>query len=88
MTGLTFTANGKPYTPIADGERYCIEIPDILPQNLDQQIPLTVTDTEGNTLTVSFGPMNYIVQMNAKADAALKNVLKALYNHHLAAKAL
>ena len=88
VTGCTFSANGHTYTPIAKDAMYYIEIPDILPQNLDQQITLTVTDTEGNTLTVSYGPMNYIVRMNAKGSDDLKNLLKALYNYHLAAKAL
>lgn len=88
VIGCTFSANGYTYTPIAKDAMYYIEIPDILPQNLDQQITLTVTDTEGNTLTVSYGPMNYIVRMNAKGSDDLKNLLKALYNYHLAAKAL
>ena len=88
VSGLTFTANGKTYTPITYGGRSYIEIPDICPQDLDQQITLTVMDAEGNTLTVSYGPMNYIVRMNAKGDENLKNLLKALYNYHLAAEAL
>ena len=88
VTGLTFEANGSTYTPIADGAMYYIEIADILPQDLDQQITLTVTDAAGNTLTVSYGPMNYIVRMTATGDDNLKNLLKALYNYHLAAKAI
>jgi hypothetical protein len=32
--------------------------------------------------------MNYIVRMNAKGSDNLKNLLKALYNYHLAAKQL
>lgn len=86
VTGLTFTANGNTYTPIANGATHYIEIPDILPQDLDQQIILTVTDTVGNTLTISYSPMNYIVRKNTESDADLKNLLKALYNYHLAAK--
>ena len=52
-----------------------------------QQINLIVTDASGNTLTVTYGPMNYIVRMNEKGSDALKTLLKALYNYHLAAKA-
>ena len=88
VSGLTFTANGKTYTPIAKGAMHYIEIPDICPHDLDQQIALTVTDAEGNTLTVSYSPMNYIVSMNKQCDTDLENLLKALYNYHLAAKAL
>ena len=67
---------------------YYIEIADILPQNLEQQITLTITDADGNALTVSYGPMNYIVRMNEKGSVELQNLLKALYNYHLAARNL
>ncbi len=86
VTGCTFTANGNTYTPVEKDSMYYVEIADILPQNLDQQITLTVTDASGNTLTVAYGPMNYIVRMDAKGDENLKNLMKALYNYHLAAK--
>lgn len=45
---------------------------------------MTVTGTNGGSLAVSYSPMNYIVRMNAKGNENLK----ALYNYHLAAKAL
>ena len=88
MTGMVFTANGKTYTPIAKDGMYYIEIADILPQDLDKQITLTVTDSDGNALTVTYGPMNHMVRMNAKGDEKTQNLMKALYNYHLAAKAL
>ena len=88
VTGLTFTANGNTYTPVAKDGMYYVEIADILPQNLDQQITLAVTDANSKTLTVTYSPMNYIVRMNQKDNQDLKNLLKALYNYHLAAKAL
>ena len=43
---------------------------------------------EVSGLSVSYSPMNYIVRMNAKGSDSLKALLKALYNYHLAAKAL
>ncbi len=86
ITGCTFTANGNTYTPVAKDGMYYVEIPDVLPQDIDQQITLTVTDASGNTLTVTYSPMNYIVRMNGKGSAELQNLLKALYNYHLAAK--
>ena len=88
ISGLTFSANGVTYAPVAKDDMYYIEIADILPQNLDQQITMTVADAEDNALTVSYGAMNYIVRMNAKGSENLKVLLKALYNYHLAAKAL
>lgn len=88
VTDCTFTANGKTYTPVAKDGMYYVEISDILPQDLDQQITLVVADTAGDTLSVSYGPMNYIVRMNVKGNENLQNLLKALYNYHLAAKQL
>ena len=86
VNGCTFTADGNSCTPVAKDDKYYVEIADILPQDLDQQITLTVTDSEGSVLTVTYGPMNYIVRMNQKGSDAAKPLLKALYNYHLAAK--
>ena len=88
VTGLKFTANGNIYTPVAKDGMHYIEIADILPQNLDQQITLIATDANGSSLSVTYGPMNYIVRMNRKGDETTQNLMKALYNYHLAAKAL
>ncbi len=88
VTGCTFTVNGNTYTPVSKDGMYYVEIADILPQDLDQQITLTVTDAGGNELFVTYGPMNYIVRMNNKGSDSLKNLVKALYNYYLAAKAM
>ncbi len=88
VSNVTFTANGNTYTPVAKDDMYYVEIADILPQDLDQQITLTVTDADGNVLSVTYGPMNYIVRMNEKGSKTLKNLMRALYNYHLAAKEL
>ncbi len=88
VTGCAFTANGNTYTPAPKDGMYYVEVADILPQDLDQQITLTVTDASGNIMTVTYGPMNYIVRMNEKGSDTLKALVKALYNYHLAAKAL
>ncbi len=87
VTGLTFTANGNTYTPVAKDGMYYVEIADILPQDLEQQITLTAADVNSNILSVTYGPMNYIVRMTQKDNENLRNLLKALYNYHLAAKA-
>ena len=86
VTDCTFTANGSTYTPAAKDGIYYVEIPDILPQNIDQQIILVVSHTDDSEISVTYNPMNYIVRMNAKGSENLKNLLKALYNYHLSAK--
>ena len=88
INNIEFTANGQAYSPQLKDGLYYIELYDILPQDLDQQITMTVTDASGNTLTVTYGPMNYIVRMNEKGSDTLKALVKALYNYHLATKAL
>ena len=58
-----------------------------MPQDMDQAITLTVTDAQGNILKVNYSPIDYIVRMNQKGSDTMKNLVKALYNYHLAAKA-
>ena len=72
VSGLTFTANSNTYMPVAKDGLYYIEIADILPQNLDQQITLIVTDANGGSLAVTYGPMNYIVRMKKKAAKSFR----------------
>lgn len=82
--GVSFTVAGKERTPVEKEDGlYYIEIGDILPQNLDQQITVQV----GDSLTVAYSPMNYMVRMNQKGDVNMQNLMKALYNYHLMAKA-
>ena len=85
VTGLTFTADGTVYTPAEKEEGvYYVEIDGINPQELSDSITLTVTNgTE--SITVVYGPMNYIVRMSATGTAGLKALLLAMYNYHLAA---
>lgn len=88
ISRYTFMANGEECEIMLKNGMYYIEVEDILPQNLDQQISLTVIDSNDETLCVTYGPMNYIVRMNEKSSDTLKNLFQALYNYHLAAKAL
>ena len=87
-SGYTFTANGKAYTPIAKDGLFYVEVADILPQNMDQRIFLTVTDEHGSQMTVGYGAMDYLVRMKDKGSDSLTALLQALYNYHLAAKAI
>ena len=86
LTGYTFTANGETYEPVAKDGLYYVELPGVNPQDWDAQQVLTVSNGNGNTLTVGYSPMNYIVRMHEKDS--LSTFLKAMYNYHLAAKAL
>ena len=83
--GVTVTVNGEPATATAMSEdRWYIEVADINPQELDQ----TFTVVVNGELSVTYSPMNYIARMSVKGSDNLKALLKALYNYHLAAKAL
>ena len=84
VTGCTFTANGNPYTPDVKDELYYIEIADILPQDLEQVLNVTVSDGT-SSLNVSYAPINYIVRMYAKNTSAAP-LVQALYGYYLAAE--
>ena len=86
---LTFMAADKVCEPVLTGGHYMIEVPDICPQDYATQIRVTVTNAQGHSATVSYGPMNYIVRMYYKEGATMEmqNLLQALYNYHLAAEA-
>lgn len=87
ITGCTFTVNGDALTPVEKDGMWYVEISDINPQDLDQAYTVVVTDAEGNTISVTYGPMNYIVRKSVSGSDALKNLLLAMYNYHLTAKA-
>ena len=88
LTGYTFTANGITYEPVAKDGFYYVELPGVNPQDWNAEQVLTVSDENANTLTVGYSPMNYIVRMREKGADGLRALLKAMYNYHLAAKAL
>ena len=88
VDGLTFTVNGNDYTPVSANGKYYVEVADINPQALADELSMVVSDGT-NSLTVSYSPVTYISRMYHKADASeqLKAVVKAMYGYHLAAKA-
>ena len=68
--------------PVAKGELYYVEVPDINPQDYAKTITLTVNDQ----LTVSYSPMQYISRMYGKTEnAELKALVSELYQYHLTA---
>ena len=84
VTGLTFSQG----TPVQKGNMYYIEVAGINPQQLGNTITLMVTDGNGETLTVDYSPLTYIVRMYTKDDtsASTKALVQALYHYYLAAK--
>ena len=84
LTGCTFAVNGTPSDLQVNGNY--VEVADIVPQDLDKQVILTVTDAQGNAITVTYCPMSYIIRMSQKGSDTTKALVKALYNYHLAAK--
>jgi hypothetical protein len=87
LTDCTFSVTGASGKAVVNAAGGYVEVPDILPQNLDQEITLSVTDANGKALTITYCPMNYIVRMSQKGIDTTKVLVKALYNYHLAAKA-
>ena len=88
VTDLTFTVEGweTPLMPVQKDDLWYVEVGGINPQNLDKTYTLLVTDVEGNTLSVEYGPMHYIVRKSANGSATLKELLLAMYSYHLAAQ--
>ena len=86
ISSYTFAAAGQPLTPVQKDGRYYVEFPDIAPQNLSAAMTVTVTDSAGNALQVSYCPMHYIIRMyHGSAEDSLKALLQALYTYHKAA---
>jgi len=86
LEGYTFAANGTACDAVEKNGLWYVELPGINPQNWDEETVLTVSDPEGNSQTVCYSPMSYMVRMNGKGTESLKALLKAMYNYHLAAK--
>lgn len=87
VEGLTFTVDGQPCEAEYKRGMYCVEVSNIAPQQYDEPVVMTVSDGTGQ-LTVSYSPMHYIVRIYNRdtTAAALKDLVQALYNYHLAAK--
>ena len=87
LSNCTFSVTGANGKTVVNVEGGYVEITDILPQNLNEDVTLTVTDVQGKTISVKYRPMNYIIRMSQKGESKTKELVKALYNYHLAAKA-
>ena len=72
-------------TPEQKDGMYYIEVGNINPQELANDITLSVND---GALTVTYSPLNYIVRKynDASSSAELKALVQAMYGYHLEAK--
>lgn len=86
ITDYRFQVGESTYTPVQKSGLYYVEIGNIYPQNLDKQYTLTVSKGD-ESLSVSYGPMNYIVRQYHKAGTSddQKALVQMLYTYHLAA---
>lgn len=86
---ITFTVGEKTYAAVAKDGMYYVEIAEINPQNLDDDVALQISDG-ATELYVTYAPVDYIIRMYNKADATqvCKDLLQAMYGYHLAAEAL
>ena len=83
ISQYTFTVSGKEVTPVHKGNQYYVEIADINPQDLDTAFTVKVNDT----LSVTYSPMNYVVNMHKKGTEDLQALMQALCDYHTAAVA-
>ena len=81
-----FVVDGRTCEAVKDDGLYYVETLGISPDAWNYLPVLTATDASGNTLTVSYSPMNFMVRMKAKGSGELKALLKAMYNYHLEAQ--
>ena len=87
VSGCTFTVEGSEnvLTPVQKDGLWYVDIEDILPQELDVNYTVIVTDAEGNQLSVTYGPMYYIARKSAEGSDSLKGLLLAMYNYYVEA---
>ncbi len=87
--GLTFTVN-ETVTEVQENETgYYVEVGGYKPQDLNTAVVVEVTDAEGNTMRVSYSPMDYILRMYNKESSqdTTKALVMALYSFYRQAAA-
>ena len=82
----SFTQNGQALTPVKKDGSYYVQLPGLLPRQLDRQMIVQVQDRQGNSLQITYGPLNYIIRRYQSTQShPLKNLLQALYTYHITA---
>lgn len=69
--------------PVLKDGLYYVEVADIDPQDYSKNIVLTVNDA----MTVTYCPLTYISRMVSSDNTDLVNLVKAMYQYHLAVQA-
>lgn len=91
ISEYTFTVNGKQYTPVLINGRYCIEIPNIRAQDLDEMFTVVVTDRAGNSGSATYGALTYVRNIlkagTEKYSQSLLDTVKSLYLYNKASEA-
>lgn len=85
ISGYSFAYNGTALKATEKGGLYYVEIDDIAPQALAEAITVTVT-AGGQTMSVTYSPVDYMARMAVKGTDAMKTLVRALYNYYLAAQ--
>ena len=80
VEGKLFTVQGKEVNAMQKDGLYYVEIGDIMPYELGQQYTVTA-----DGISVTYGPLNYIVRMYERGNDTTKNLMQALYNYYLVA---
>lgn len=82
----SFTQNGQALTPVKKDGSYYVQLPGLLPRQLDRQMIVQVQDRQGNSLQITYGPLNYIIRRYQSTQSqTLKNLLQTLYAYHITA---
>mgnify|MGYP003289965396 CR=1 FL=1 len=85
VDGLTFTVDGKQYTPDSNDTGYFIEVTGINPQDMDNEMTVEVTDGT-DTLSVKYAPIYYFIRTYHNTEnEELKNLAAAAYSYFVAA---
>ena len=80
VEGKLFAVQGKEVNAMQKDGLYYVEIGDIMPYELGQQYTVTA-----DGISVTYGPLNYIVRMYERGNDTTKNLMQALYNYYLVA---
>ena len=86
----SFTVNGKPVTPVPTSDGCAIELTNIAAKDLDTMYKVEVRDAQGVCLTVEYCALSYaylVLSDTSSHEAALVNVVKAMYLYNKAANA-